>query len=368
MSNINESVAQMVAALRNPSGRAARFASADYRTRVAETYRQLIKPAFDGDKYARLDLQEAMSRSDFPILFGDVLYRQLAAKYALQPTVWQKIAQRKVVQDFRATKLIDILGGKGVLDDVAELAPYPRRALEETEIEMSVGKTGASIAWSWEMGVNDDLGAFRDLPDRLAQAARNTEDYKAAGVFATAAGPQAWLGAPATVPLNDANLQAAVTAVTDVKDEDDTPIIIGTPVLMVPQSLALTAQEIVDTVTVKTTSGGKEREVRGNGLTVTPEIVVNPWLTSIDKSAKAGTTWYLFAGPNSPRPAAFELFLNGNESPDIRLRNDAGVRPGGGAVDPTEGGFERDDVEYRIRHVVAGSRGFDDAVYVSTGS
>ena len=365
---IAESIEQTLESLRKPSGRAARFASPAYLAKLKAVNESLIAPAFNGNQYARLDLHEAMSRSDFPILFGDVLYRRLASAYAVQPQVWSKIAQRVTVNDFRAHKLVDILGGKGVLDDVAELAPYPRRSLDEAEIEYQTGKVGATVAYSWEAGVNDDLGAFLTLPERLAQAARLTEDRKVTAVYATATGPASWLGTPATTALTPENLEAAVTQVTSQEDEDGNPIIIDTPVLMVPQSLALTAKQIVDTVTVKTTAASKEREVRGNGLSITPQIVVNPHLTAIDKSAKAATTWYLSAPPSSGRPSSLAVFLNGHETPDLRLRADAGSRPGGGTVDPLEGGFERDDVEYRIRHVVAGTKAFNDAVFVSTGS
>lgn len=365
---ISESIEQTIASLRQPSGRAARFANADYLAKLKSVNESLIAPAFQGDAYARLDLREAMSRSDFPLMFGDVLYRRLARAYQVQPQVWSKIAKRETVSDFRAHKLIDILGGKGVLDDIAELAPYPRRALDETEIEYKVGKTGATVAYSWEAGINDDLGMFATLPERLAQAARLTEDRKVTSVYATASGPASWLGTPGTAALTDTSLQTAVQTITTKVDEDGNPIIIDTPVLMVPPSLSLTAQQIVDTVTVKTTSGSREREIRGNGLSVTPQIVVNPHLTAIDKSAKAATTWYLLAGPNSDRPSSLAVFLNGHETPDLRLRADAGSRPGGGAVDPLEGGFERDDVEYRVRHVFAGTKAFTDAVYVSTGS
>ena len=365
---MTESVEETINSLRQPSGRQARFADASYLARLKSVNESLIAPAFAGDRYARLDLHEAMTRSDFPILFGDVLYRRLARAYTAQAPVWQQIAQRVTVNDFRAHKLVDVLGGKGVLEDIEELAPYPRRALSETSIEYQVGKTGATIPYSWEAGINDDLNAFTSLPERLAQAARLTEDRKVASVFATAAGPAAWLGTPGTSALTAGNLESAIGTITNQTDEDGNPIIIDTPVLMVPQALALTAQEIVNTVKVKTTASNKEREVTGNGLSVTPKVVVNPHLTAIDKTNKAATTWYLFAGPDSPRPAALAVFLAGHESPDLRLRADAGIHLGGGVVDPLEGGFDRDDIEYRARHVVAGSRAFDDAVYVSTGS
>jgi hypothetical protein len=365
---INESVDQMIAALRSPSGRDRRMADAAYRAKMKAVSERLIQPAFRGDRYARLDLNEAMSTSDFPILFGDVLGRSLQRRYAQRPSIWQQFAARRTVPDFRAVKLIDLLGGGGILPDVAELAPYTRRALSETEIELKTGKTGAALAWSWEAGVNDDLSAFADAPNRLSRAAVNTEDHKVTSAIATATGPAAWIGTPATTPLTRENLEEALQTITNQVDEDGNPIIIDTPRLVVPQSLSLTAKQIVETVTVKTTVSGVEAEVRGNSLSSTPQIVVNPWLTAINKHAKAPDTWYLLAGPDSERPAVFGVFLQGHEAPDLRQRADTGVRPGGGSIDPSEGDFEHDAVEYRIRHVVAGARGFDEVAFVSVGS
>ena len=377
IATLNESFDQMVSALSRPTGRAARLADENYRAELKRVGESVIAPALAGDEVAGLmfkrymrgaNLSEAHSTSDFPVLFGDFLYRRLVRRYQAYPTIWQQIAARETVRDFRVTKLVDLLGGGAILQDVAELAPYPQRGLGETEIELKTGKTGAGISLSWESMINDNLGALRQAPDRLAAAARRTEDHKVTSVFATATGPAAWLGTPATVPLNADNLSAAIEQVTQQNDEDGNPILVDTPVLQIPRSLALTAQQIVDTVTVKTTSNNREREVRGNGLSVTPKIVINPWLEAIDKSAKVATTWYLHAGPDSDRPAAFGVFLQGHEAPDLRVKADTGSRPGGGSISPEDGSFDNDSIDYRVRHVAAGSRGFDEIVYVSTGS
>lgn len=365
---VNESAEQMIAALRGGSGRDRRMASPEYRAKLKGLSESLIGPALRGDRYKRLELHESMSTSDFPILFGDFLYRSLARRYAARPSVWRQFAAPRQVRDFRETKLIDLLGGAATLDDVAELAPYPRRALLEQEIKFKLGKTGATLAWSWEMGVNDDLSAFVDAPNRLSQAARFTEDKKVTQVIASPTGPSDFFGSVDNKPLTPENLEAAIQSITQQEDEDGNPIFIDTPRLVVPTALKLTAQQIVDTVTVKTTASNREREVRGNGLSVTPQIVENPWLTSIDKSATAASSWYLLAGPDSERPAVFGLSLTGHEAPDLRMRADAGVRPGGGEIDPTEGGFDRDDVEYRIRHVFAGAEGFKEVAYASKGA
>jgi len=369
MKILNESVDQMVANIGRPSGAAARLADADYKAEMKEAVDKIIGPAFSGSITAKVALREAMSRSDFPILFGDVMYRELVRRYSAYQPVWGQFARRVTTSDFRKKKLVEILGGGAVLGDVGELEPYPQRALAESQIEYSVGKVGAVLEWSWEMAINDDLGAFRDAPNRLAEAARRTEDYKVTSVLFDENGPKAsYFGTVDNKPLTDANLEAALQVITTKTDVDGNPLDVGTPVLVVPRSLALSAQQIVDTVTVKTTANNREREIRGNGLSVTPKIVINPMQERIDKSGKKATTWSLLPDPNSDSPAVLAAFLQGHESPDLRVRNDAGRNLGGGDVAPEEGSFDNDGVQYRVRHVTAGAKAYTDAVYVSTGS
>ena len=314
-----------------------------------------------------------MSTSDFPLLFGDFLNRSLASRYAVAQPVWRRFAARQVVRDFRPSKILDFMGAGGVLDRVPEYGEYPARSFEESEFATTLAKYGDRLQWSWEMQVNDDLGAFDTAPQALTRGATSTEDYVATSVLCDAAGPNSALFSDIdNVPLTAANLEAAYQSITDVVDEDGNPIDVGTPILVVPQALSLTAKNIVQTTQVRTQtgtgSGSTLTDISGNGLSADPEIVVNRWLTAINKDAKAKTTWYLLPDPNGIRPAVYETFLRGYETPDLRVKADAGMRLGGGSVDPAEGSFERDDVQYRVRHVVGGNVGFTDAVYASTGA
>lgn len=379
----NETSALAVAQASGSSGYARRMSSESHRKRVAAVMK-LYQEAVHGDRYAQLEFhdlmrgsltrpaREAMSTSDFPILFGDALNRALARRYAASAPVWRRFAARQVVADFRPSKIIDFMGAGGVLDRVPEYGEYPARAFEESEFTTTLAKYGDRLQWSWEMQVNDDLGAFDTAPQALTRGATSTEDYTATSVLCDATGPNAALFASVdNVPLNRDNLEAAIQSITDVEDEDGNPIDVGTPVLVVPRGLQLTAQNIVNTTETRSAAGsGSTRQdiVSGNGLSETPDIVVNRWLTAINKDAKAKTTWYLLPDPNGIRPAVYETFLRGYESPDLRVKADAGMRLGGGDIDPSEGSFERDDVQYRIRHVVGGNVGFTDGVYASTGS
>lgn len=352
---------------RRGPGLRARLANESWLGRVIEAG-EIYARARTGSLRAQADLFEAMSRDDFPLLFGDFIGYTLAQRYAEAPSVWQRFATRTTVPDFRPSKVLDVLGGRALLDDVPEHGPFPRRKMTESDFELTVGKKGATIMWSWEANVDDRLGVFDRVPGDFAVAARRTEDYTATSVIATATGPAAWLGTPGTGKLTRDNLESAIAGIMTKKDSDGAPIVVDTPVLVVPPSLGLTAANIVNTTEIRTTDGSKQSTVNGNGLSATPDVVVNPWLGVVDKSANVATTWYLLPSPNTPRPAVYASFLRGYEEPDVRVRNDQGSRPGGGSIDPAEGSFDADDIEYRVRHVVGAGHGFAEAVYASTGT
>lgn len=329
---------------------------------------QLVGRVFAGDRRAMVDLQEAMSTSDFPILFGEVIDRELMAQYQAMPSTWRSFARRTVVRDFRPKKWKDLIGGRGLLERIDQHAPYPERSVDEGEYELSVGKYGARIGLSWETLVNDDLDAFRTLPERLAQAAVETEDHTATSLVTGATGANAaFFGTVDTAALTTDSLSAALTTISNRRDVDDRPIIITGFVLMVPPALEVTAMNIVNATEIRITQGSNEVIV-SNWLRNKVKVEVNPWLPVVDTSANAATTWYVLPAPTVARPALAVGFLRGHEVPDLRVKSDTGQRVGGGSVAPEDGSFDTDDIDYRVRHVLGGATLDNLAVYASDGT
>jgi len=350
-----------------------------YLAKVAEAA-ALMGRVFKGDRRATLQVSELMSTSDFPKLFGDVLDRQLLAQYEQIPSVWQGFATRTQVNDFRPKHWLDLLGGRAELDPVGEGAEYKARALTENDYKLTVGKFGTRLPLTWEMIINDDLGAFQTAPTRLAQAAVDTEDKLATRLYAGATGPVSAFftasgGAVDNKALTVDTLSAALTTVATRRDSDNRPIMIRAFVLVVPPALEVQAHNIVNATLIRlrndASSASQARDVEvTNWLAGKVEIVTNPWLPVIDLSgsgASAHKTWYLFPAPSTPRPAMVMGFLRGHETPDLRVKADGGMRVGGGAVPAEEGSFENDDIQYRIRHVTGGTTLDPIAAYASVG-
>lgn len=345
--------------------------------------RSLFERACSGSYRALADLQEALSTSDFSYIFGDVLDRELMASYGSINPIWPSFARRTTVRDFRPKKYIDLLGGRGLLEKVEQLAPYPQRKPSDNQYQLTVSKFGGAFSLAWEDIINDDLGALGDLPQRLGQGAHDTEDYQATGLVATASGPNSTLfGANALNKVTKAGgsnlitgnpalsvdaLTGALTGIQSRRDVDDRPIPINGFILMAPPALEVTARNILNATEIRMTTGG-QTVIVGNWLSSKVTLVVNPWLPVVDTSANSATTWYLLPSPTSPRPGLVVGFLRGHEAPDLRYADAAGRALGGGQLPASEGSFEVDDIRYRVRHVLGGTSLDPIATAVSNGS
>jgi hypothetical protein len=217
-----------------------------------------------------------------------------------------QLARRGRVRDFRSIKRFKLDGAEGVLSQVPQGTEYPEAAVTEGSYTYSVAKYGRRIPFLWEVFVNDDLDALRDMPDRLAKAARMTEERFATEVYVDSTGPDATffaagnnnLATGAGSALSLANLQAAFGTIWQQKDADGNPIMTGQLRLVVPPQLAVLARNILNATEIR----------------------------------------------NSP------------------------VRVGGGVVGTEDGSFETDGIDYKVRHVFGGVLIEPKAAYAAQGS
>jgi hypothetical protein len=339
-------------------------------------YTRVIK----GSKRAALDFGEAMVTSDFQLLFGDIIDRQMLAAYQQMPVNWSRLARRGRVRDFRTVKRFTLDGSEAVLDEVGQQAEYPASALADGKFEYAVRKHGRRVPLAWETLINDDLDAFADIPRRLGNAARRTEERFATALFASSTGPNATFFSAGNANLTDEalsipGLQAAFTLFGEQLDAEGAPIFVEAATLVVPPSLAVVARNILNATEIVGAAGSGPGNQTGQGVDQVRatnwmrnalELVVNPWLPIIDTTT-GSTAWYLFASPEAGRPAMEVGFLIGHDSPELFQKHPNATRVGGGAVDPMDGDFDTDSVEWKVRHVLGGTRMDPKSAVASSG-
>lgn len=361
--------------------------------------RQLVEAAkfladiINGRKRPHL-LSEVMTTSDFPILFGEILDRQVLAAYSAWTTTWEGLAKRAVISDFKDAKLYPpTWGADGPLDVVGEASEYPDAAIYEQEpIAWRVHKYGRKVPFSWESMINDDLDMLKDIPQRLGRAAKRTENSLVTALYVGSTGLNSDMyhnnyaniinttnGASVdNPPLSIKGLEDAFTVLGKMVGEDGEPILRDAVTLVVPPALEIRAKNILNAITVRTTqsqfgglpddssSGYVELEVN-NWMRNRLSIIVDPYIPRV-ATTNGNTSWYLFSNPNTSREAIRIGFLRGHETPEIWMKSPNAVRVGGGSVNPMDGDFDTDAITYRVRHVTGVVQVDPKATVASNGS
>lgn len=309
-------------------------------------------------------LQEAMTTSDFPQLFGDVIDRQVLANYRETAVSWPAYIKRGTVRDFRTVKRFRIDGGTAVLTEVAERAPYPEAALTDDQYTYAVKKYGRRMGFSWESMVNDDLDALKDIPQRFGRAARRSEERFAADLLFGSTGPDTTHFASGNANIVTSNpvlsiaaMQTAFTVLAAQTDSEGEPILIDGYVLVIPPALEVVANNILNATDLWVTGAGG---VSGQELHVVNwmrnkvKLAVNPYIPLI-ATTNGNTSWLVVADPNNGRPTAEMGFLIGHEEPEVFMKSPNAQRVGGGGSDPMNGDFDTDAIDYKVRHVLGGA-------------
>jgi len=342
-------------------------------TKRPDGYEQRLKETIDllsnarglpAHRYEYL-LREAMTTSDFPYLFGDVLDRQVLAQYKATESTWKKYVKTSTVPRLYPQiggYRFAVTGGDQRLDLVAEKGEYLASTRAEGRYTLYVYKYGRQFDISWEAIINDDLDALKDTPARFAKAALRTEQYAVINQYADDDGTHAAGNLYDKVTANEingsvalltiANLEAALEAMASWLDAGGSPIYNRAKYLVVPPALEMTARQILTSATKMWADGA------GGAVTAYPttnvvaqmglELVVEPWLPVCD-ATNGNTAWYLFADPGDI--AALEAgYLRGHERPEICMKASDKVNIGGAAITPMEGDFATDNIFYRVRH------------------
>lgn len=112
--------------------------------------------------------------SDFPLILGDAVNRELRRAYQAPVSGARLLARQSTARDFRAKRRA-ILGEAPDLKQVLEGGEFQHGTIDEAAETYAVSTFGRIISISRQALVNDDLGAFTTVPAAMGVAAMNFE-------------------------------------------------------------------------------------------------------------------------------------------------------------------------------------------------
>lgn len=321
--------------------------------------------------------RETMTRSDFPLLTGDVIDRMALARYNNFPSPWKQFVQVKNnLRDFRTVRRIAMNGLEGQWSPVPETDEFQYGSLSEAGYTYAPTKYAKGAKISFEALMNDDLDQFMQIPDRLGKGGARTVNKFATGLYVDTSGPHASLYTSGNANIITSNPVLSVTALGTawnimraMRDTDGEPIMVEAAVLVVPPALEVTARNILNAVQVWATvqGGATGQEVHyNNWIGQSLKLAIDPYVPVIATS-NGNTSWFLFADPNVSRPALEVGFLTGFNEPQLYQKLSNTIRVGGGA-DQMSGDFMSMSQEYKSVICFGGVRLDAKASVASNGS
>lgn len=356
----------------------------------------LFKRTMDGDEISKFQFKQAMrggfrealTVSDFPTLFGDIIDRTLLANYKETPYTYKTWCHLEQVNDFRVARRIRVDYGTGigilqaagtgantgqnpqynpnsqVLTPIESNGPYPEDKLSTSSYLYNLFKYGRVMPFAWETMVNDDLNALKDTPARFGIGARRMEEFFATSLIAnntnffkaannnivkstianlTSPSPPVAFSNP---PLSIAGLQYAMIVMAAQRDLTGQPISVESLILMVSPNNEIRANNILNATSLSLNEEGGTLTAAGAGATASNynaqrleaqnwmrgrvKLVVNYQLPICD-TTYGGTGWYLFADPNY-RPAVVFGQLRGHTMPEMFMKTPNSVAIGEGVM------------------------------------
>ena len=187
---------------------------------------------------------------------------------------------------------------------------------------------------------NDVLGSFSDLPNKLIRSAQRTKIKQVVGTFAGngtffAAGNNNVLTGS---PLNQANLEAALTLITNQTDANGNMLNLRGATLVVPTSLQFTAERLVKPLIAAIAAGSMDNGVTSFKL----DLLVLPWLEDYSSD-----NWYVCVDPNI-YPAMTRLEMRGMTGPQLFIKQSDAIAPtnAGGSIMES---FNNETIEWKVR-------------------
>lgn len=266
-------------------------------------------------------LQAAFSSVSLPGILSNVANKLLLEGYNSTDQAWRKISKISNVSDFKASERYRLTEAMK-FERVTEGGEIKHGQIGETKYTNKADTFGKMISITRQMLINDDLGAFAEVPTAMGIGAADglNEIFWAL-----------WLANASDFFGNDNNnivhgtanvlsfagLQEAWNKFMLQTKPNGSPVGIEPEILLVPTALKLTAMQLMQSEKLNETTTANKAKPVDNIFRSMFEVVSTPYLSNTTIHANASSTGYYLIGNPQRVPCVDVAFLNGVDKPTI---------------------------------------------------
>lgn len=279
---------------------------------------EFIRAAFHAER--NLQASGGFSTISLSGILGNVANKAMLAAYQAVASVVHEFCAARDVNDFKQVTSFR-LTGNGVFEKVGPSGELTHATLSEESYHNQVETFGRIITLTRQMIINDDLGAFLQLPRLIGRMSALRLQEEVYGLllaninsFFGVGNNNYFEGADSALSIG--SLTVAEQMFMDQVDSDGKPVAITPAILLVPTGLKVAANQLYTSLVVNETTTANKPRPADNPHAGKFKPVASPYLNNAAISGSSATAWYLFANPADV--AAMEVaYLRGRRVPVI---------------------------------------------------
>lgn len=270
-------------------------------------------------------LQAAFSTTSLPGILSNIANKMLLEGYNYIEDAWRKIAKLASVNDFKEHSRYRMTGSFK-FEQVSADGELKHGKLDEQKFGQKADTHGIMFALTRQMIINDDLGAFTDIPRQIGMGAAESIADAVWGL---------WLGNPVQSDgktffhadhgnyAEGADTALSVDGLTDAEIKfgqqtkpNGRPLGMPAGILLVPTALKVAAEMLMKSTQLNETTTANKPKPMTNPHVGKFDVVSSVYLSNASFTGASSKAWYLLADPNR-LPAIEVAFLNGVDRPTV---------------------------------------------------
>ncbi|QDU33042.1 Mu-like prophage major head subunit gpT [Poriferisphaera corsica] len=270
-------------------------------------------------------LQAAFSTTSLPGILSNIANKMLLEGYNYIEDTWRRICKIASVNDFKEHSRYRMTGSFK-FEQVGADGELKHGQLDEQKFGQKADTHGIMFALTRQMIINDDMGAFTDIPRQIGMGAAEAIADAVWGLLLRNP-PQA--DGHAFFSNDHKNLKTGNDSILNVDGLTAAEILFGQQIkpngrplgiqaalLLVPIALKVQAQLLMNSLQLNETTTANKAKPATNPHVGKFDVISSSYLSNNSFTGASSKAWYLFADPNR-LPALEVAFLNGIDRPTV---------------------------------------------------